>query len=103
MFVRVQLSEMYLSASDIKFSYKKKTGIHISDMGLLDFSTPQESKGVKLEFLLSPDFTESTRNFRIVESKAEIDSLDIKLHDTQKHGYFFVVSFLYTSSIRMRR
>lgn len=88
MFVRVQLSEMYLSASDIRFSYKKKTGIHMSDMGMLDFSTPHDGKGVKLEFLLSPDFTATKRSFRIVESKAEIDSLDIKLHDTQKHGYF---------------
>lgn len=91
MFVRVQLSEMYLSAKDMHFSYKKKSGIHISDMGLLDFSTPHDSKGVKLELLLSPDFTETKRSFRIVESKAEIDSLDIKLHDTQKHTLLYKV------------
>jgi len=90
MHVRVQLTEMYISADDIHFSYKKKTGIpHISDTGFLDFATPHSGKGITLECTLSPNFTEQKRSFDLVETKCEIDSLDIKIHDVKKHTILY--------------
>jgi len=84
-FVRLQISEMHLSANNIEFGYKKKTGFpHIREHGLVDFST-SPGKGIQVDMLVQPDFSSSSKAFRLVESQCTIRGLHIRLHDT-KHA-----------------
>lgn len=82
--VRVQLAQMYVSAKDVNFSYKKKSGLmHMSDNGLLSFNTPDSSKGITVDLLLSPDFSPVRKSFKVAECEVSIDSLDLKLDDVK--------------------
>jgi hypothetical protein len=101
-FIRLQISEMHISASNIEFGYKKKTGFpHIREHGLVDFST-NEGKGIQVDLLMQPDFSQSHEAFRMVESECNIRGLSMRLHDTKHAAFNKMITPFITKVVKKR-
>jgi len=101
-FIRLQISEMHVSAKNIEFGYKKKTGFpHIREHGLVDFST-SGGKGIQVDVLIQPDFSTERTAFRVAESRCNIRGLNIRLHDTKHAALNKIVTPFITRMVKKK-
>nr|CAG8612080.1 86_t:CDS:2 [Entrophospora candida] len=87
-----EISKLCADARNIAFFYKKKKGlINMIDVGLVDFSIPDN--GLKFYMKLFLDLPTEDRPYlqlNVLEAETQIESLKLRLHDT-KHDFLYTI------------
>lgn len=97
-----KISHIRLSARDIAFYYKKKSGmVQTSDVGLLDFDI-KGKEGVTIKVLIEPELSPEPGNNIIARRKVvvNIDDISLKLHETRRDFLYKLFTPLFKSKVK---
>ncbi|CAJ0641231.1 17119_t:CDS:2 [Entrophospora sp. SA101] len=87
-----EVSKIRADARNIAFYYKKKKGvINMNDLGLVDFSIPNNGLRFYLKLLLeAPTKDHPNLRFNVLEAETTIESLKLRIHQS-KHDVLYKI------------
>jgi hypothetical protein len=87
-----EISKIRADARNIAFYYKKKKGvINMNDLGLVDFSIPDNGLKFNIKVLLQlPTKDHPNLRFNVIEANTIIETLKLRLHET-KHDILYKI------------
>ncbi|KAI5121398.1 hypothetical protein M0805_003170 [Coniferiporia weirii] len=101
--ITVTLSQIQSDMRDVAFSYRKKTGLRISDAGLADVFIG--GKGVSILIELSSNTSDraaSANLYKVEKVSVKIDSLKIAIRDS-KHGLIYRILSIPLANLLKKR
>ncbi|KAG9296973.1 hypothetical protein G9A89_001811 [Geosiphon pyriformis] len=93
----IDVTKINADARNIAFFYKKKGLVNFTDVGLIDFSIPEESGGLEYsaKLLLNIPSQGEPSSFRIIESRCKVSELKLRMHSTQHDLLYSILNPLY--------
>lgn len=97
-----EVSKIRADARNIAFYYKKKKGvINMNDLGLVDFSIPNNGLRFYLKLLLeAPTKDHPNLRFNVLEADTTIESLKLRIHQSKHDVLYKILTPLAQSKIK---
>jgi DNA ligase-4 len=99
--ITAKLNGVHFSAKNIRFYYTKKTIPHMTDNGLVDFTTDDDGMDLDVQLRLGPGKNSDDQHiFRVVNVKCEIDDMSVNIHEANHQVLYTLFSPLIKRRIR---